>query len=252
MASEDVAVTPDQAALAALAYDLRDIAVRIAERAMRTDGGPEDPAVLSTLLLLRGLNQFEGVLLLADHGLGGEARTLTRGLVETAICIAYLHTRPDDFVTRLKADDDASRRGQAHALLAGRNLGAALSDADQRDLRDFVARLKADAPRFLDIADMAQDAPTGSLYLLYRILSGDAAHVSLASLGRHLKPAGESEAAFITARDDVANIHATLDYAFRSFIAVCVAHTTIVGDRQHNRDLAELEHRMRELPRLEL
>lgn len=249
---EPFPLTDDQAHVGELAQALADEARNLGQEAMRLEGAPFDPPVLSALLLLRALDMFEGLLLVANAGLGGVARTLARPVVEAAICIAHLHAHPSDFVAALEGDHDAARLGQAKALLNQRP-SSGMASVHRRELDAFASELRAAKPKFLDVGALAGDGAVSSLYLLYRVLSDDAAHVSLTSLGRYLdREAGSDQAEIAPDRDRVDDIYATLDQAMRAFMAVCVAHTQIVGDAEGNGRLADLERRMRALPAFRL
>ena len=79
----------------------------------------------------------------------------------------------------------------------------------------------------------ADDGGIGPAYIIYRELSGDAAHPSATSLSRHITWDGEGDEARFTLRalpvDESNAVPDTLELACSPLLGVCVAANQIVG-----------------------
>ena len=246
---DEFPLTEAQAKLGELAQHLEICALAMAARVAQPSANLSDPPVLSTLLLLRATGHFQALLLLTNEGFVTEVRTLTRSLVEVALFAGYLEADPSGFLAAFEADAAAAKIGQAKALMKDTRLFASVAPESRRALNDFIKSASENKAKGIDLAAVAQKSSVGSLYLAYRVLSGDAGHVSLLSLQRHLiVDAASGEAQLDPGRDDIDEIYASLDIAVRAFMVVCTAHSTISGDREGNRELAGLEVRLRSLP----
>lgn len=249
MDDEEFEPTPEQARLSQLADELQACAVQIAQRALDIQGQPREPPVLSTLLLLRGLSHYQALLILADQGFGIEMRTLTRSLLEVALCIAYLHNEPEAFVKDLESDGTATQVQQAKVLMKDTAFFGTLSKDSRRRLNDFIQSVGAAKPQLLNIGTLAARSALPGLYLPYRVTSADAAHVSAISLARHFERDEHGRFThFQLGRDVTPEIYATLDLALRTFMAVCLAHTLVAKDGEGNTALAQLSKAFEAIP----
>jgi len=143
-------------------------------------------------LYARAVTMFQGVVLLAERGMATEARTLVRGCAETAIALGCVR-RDKEFFDRLDEDYDKHRIAMAHELLRLLPEKDPNLPAEQRtELQSFVDDLSAQyaprEPRRINWANAAVVAGMTDLYMtVYRQTSGDAAHVTLRALERHLE-----------------------------------------------------------------
>lgn len=235
--------------LVEVADELENAAIGLAERAHTIEGQPSDPPILSALLLYRGLSHFRAVCVLADKGLGIEARTIMRNIIEVALCIAHVHADADGFVRALESDGAASTIGQAKVLLNDSRLAASLKPEGRRALNEFLGRASEQRQQTLNLGQIARGGEIASLYLAYRVASFDAAHVSALSLARHFVRDTEGRFThFQLGADNDADICNTLNLAIRAFAAVCVAHNNIVNDREGHGDMIALTERMARMP----
>lgn len=149
----------------------------------RTHGaGNWAPVAVAVRLLLRACGNLAGVILLTEHGLVAEGRTLARSLIENSFAVAALHRTPGEYVEQLKADSERSRRNQAEFILNSMPDGG----ADRSRLRQAVDRIDKSL-KLINQKALALDGPLKDQYLGYQRLSDDAAHVTARSLQRHVQ-----------------------------------------------------------------
>lgn len=174
----------EDADIAKLADEMIVALEEVARRATEhIKGSSLDPRVLGLLLLIRSSGSLFGALNLYKQGLPVEARILLRSCLENSFCIAALIETPEKFVASFKDDDDASRKAQAKALLAVSKY--AETDVAMRGRMEAVAS-SIEKVRNLSIPELAKDGPLREFYLLYKVISHDAAHPSAKSLLRHM------------------------------------------------------------------
>jgi len=143
-------------------------------------------------LYARAVTMFQGVVRLAERGMTSEARTLVRGCAETAIALGCVR-RDKKFFDRLDEDYDKHRIAMAHELLRllpekDPNLSAEQRTELQRFVNDLSAQYAPREPQRINWANAAVTAEMTDLYMtVYRQTSGDAAHVTLRALERHLE-----------------------------------------------------------------
>jgi hypothetical protein len=141
------------------------------------------------MLYARAVSMFQGAVLLSERGMGAEARTLVRACAETAIALGCARLDPT-FPGRLDEDHDRDRVAQANELLQLPETDPNISPAQRADLRRVIAEVSSQykqGPRRIKWASAAVTAAMTDLYFtVYRQTSGDAAHVSLRSLDRHV------------------------------------------------------------------
>jgi hypothetical protein len=76
------------------------------------------PRAVAVRVLLRSCGTLQGVILLTERGMVAEGRTLARGLIEDAFCVAALNDSPATFMQMLKKDSEASRHQQRKFIIA--------------------------------------------------------------------------------------------------------------------------------------
>ena len=172
-----------------------DVAEDFNRHAMRVlpslqPGVDSNDGLVVALLFGRALTTFQGVLILAERGMLGDARTLVRAASEAAIVLAAVVADPtvceqliDDHFRHLKKMRNAwLEDGQAVAVMSKEQVDAvraALADAE----RDRPS-VKGGNPMSLE--PLSKIGGTLALYnAVYRSMSGDAAHVTADSLNRH-------------------------------------------------------------------
>lgn len=176
---------------------------------------PEDKHMfVARTLFLKCHTSFQSALLLAQHGLTGDAQTVLRSAFEAVFCFGACKAG-SDICERLVAADTNHKQKVARRLIAlPGDLG--LDDYGIEKMRNY---LSANPGKYkqLDLSDFARDAGLLEVYdVYYRSLSHDAAHPSVSSLSR------------FTASDD------TNVYGFRygpdvQDVGVTVAYSCVVG-----------------------
>jgi Family of unknown function (DUF5677) len=141
-------------------------------------------------LYARAVTMFQGAMLLAGLGMGAESRTLVRGCAEAAIALGC--TRLDKtFLEQLDDDQDRHKITMANELLNlpvdDPNMSAEQRDNLRQLLADMATRYQYPRPRRINWASSSSAAAMTDLYLtVYRKTSGDAVHVTLPALDRHV------------------------------------------------------------------
>lgn len=205
---------------------------RCVARAMdRVEGRSLSREVIATLIGARACGTFQGAILLSARAMIVEARTFLRSCVEAEICLAALHEDPDEFARLLKLDDSRSRKAQAKFALDN-NL---ITDPSEQDrLRTLLNSL--DGGKNLPIKELAGRGAYNKLYLYYRILSHDAAHISARSLQRHLTIKDGGWTGFQWGPDEPKHVAETLNLGILVICGLGVALTQILNDGEGNQD----------------
>jgi len=150
-------------------------------------------------LYARAVSMFQGVVRLAERGMGAEARTLVRACAETAIALGCVR-RDREFFDRLDEDYDKHRLALANDLLRLKddpNISAEQRAELQRFVGDLSAQYAPTKSRPINWADAAVAAGLTDLYMIiYRATSADGAHVSLKALERYLQVDGNKITGF--------------------------------------------------------
>lgn len=228
--------------------ELTNEALMIATRTARDLAKTTSMSVeaIGTRIALRSCGTFQGVVLLSERGMIAEARMLTRSLVENAVYIAALHYAPEEFITALESDSEASRKRQANFILAENLTG---DDAARQRLQETVEQIGKVNP--LNVKNMAALSPVTGLYLTYQRLSDDAAHLTARSLHRHVNPTPQGWY-YRWGPGNAGEIAATLHYAVLAATNVGVAITQMLGDKEGNARFGELSERFLTMPKVEI
>jgi hypothetical protein len=151
-----------------------------------TSKGPNDPKLLTMLLLIRTLSNFQGVILLAERGMIVEARTLGRCCYENAYVVSALQKDGDEFVKAMLSDEMHVRKGTSRWFLddPARLEHVAGGEAQlKKNIENIEAEHRKTVGYKFD--QIAERAGIADLYIWYKQLSWDAAHPSLQALGRY-------------------------------------------------------------------
>ncbi|MDR6530312.1 hypothetical protein J2800_001048 [Caulobacter rhizosphaerae] len=168
-----------------LATDLSEILQEVAFLATEQCHGTSfERDTVAAFLLLRGLQTFQGAVVMAERGMAVESRILTRSLLEDAFCMAGLHDNPDDLLKMIRDDHDASRKGKAKVILHN-----GIEGADARALNDLIKEIQGVS--YFSPEAASKLGPLKRQYLLYKQISDDAAHPSANSLKRHMNVASD-------------------------------------------------------------
>ena len=172
-----------------LAVDLNQVAHRLMLSTEVQTGNPyKDAQTLATLLLIRVLSNFQGMMLMAERGLIVEARTLARTCLESTFALVAGVKDQEEFVPKMIAHSADHRSKAANWLLNRANREDFLSDDSEAKLRAFLAKQGDDGETLaaFHIQDMARRAQLEDMYIFYRTLSGDAAHPTLDAISRYV------------------------------------------------------------------
>lgn len=136
----------------------------------------------STALALFGRlhSEFDSALVLIDAQRELAFRNACRSVIDCALHLYAAETDPK-YLTRLKEDDEHSRRSRAKRHLAV-NEGR-LPREHASILNGFIRRMEGPKQR-LQVSEI--DSPVPRLSHVYREISADASHVSWTSLHRHV------------------------------------------------------------------
>ena len=153
------------------------------------DAGDQQ-SLLEATLFARGLQSLQAALLLAERGMVSEARTAVRSAGEAAIYQIRM-SREATFAKKFVEDYAHSQSKLARAILDDAIIASTLSVEQKKCLKDQIAWACAEypdgKPAKLNVADVAASIKLQSFYTsVFRRMSGDGVHTSIASLGRHL------------------------------------------------------------------
>lgn len=171
--------------------------------------------VLAALIFGRVLQSFQGTIMLAEKGLASDARTLIRSAAESAIALGGLASGLD-LVGLMQEDHDKQVLSQANSLLGDEEKLAENASAEQVDrLRATVADIKkryaSGGPTRINWGSVASRSGFNDLYaLIYRPMSGDGAHVTLAGLTRHIEEAFSGKVSALRFGPDALDLNDTL------------------------------------------
>ena len=226
--------------------DWFSLADRVNALAMRTvyelqPASSSDKQLTGVLLFRRGVQSFQGAILLGERGMSADARTLVRSCAETAIALGGLATI-DGFIDRLIEDHDRHRLTLANALLSDGDSLNALSPDQAEQLRAVAAEIKgryaAPGPNSLKWDQVAHKANMRSLYdTVYRGISGDAAHPSIDALNRHLRADAAGTIEATTFRPEAGDVADTLSAGVSSCLFAIEAVARIFETTKLDDDL---------------
>jgi Family of unknown function (DUF5677) len=176
-------------ALYAYAQRLMDVGIEVTAQAHVEIGAKwaREPRVIALALLCRTLGNMKGAVSLLRQRLLVEAQVLTRCCTENLICIGALSQTGDAFVDELLRADAASKKKQAGMVIETYAESEEQAETVIR-LGKVVKAIEAKHPKAkpLNTKELSKKNPVGLSYVMFSVLSEQAVHVSLRSLGRHL------------------------------------------------------------------
>jgi hypothetical protein len=186
-----------------------------------------DPKIIALALLCRTISNFKGVGVLINAELLVEASILLRNCYENLIYIGALYTDSEGFVKSLKEDEAASRQQRGNFILTrSKNKGIELGF--ESGLQEHMDKLEANYPkaRMMSPKQLAKGTEISDAYIYYSHLSGNFAHVSASSLGRHLtleEEGGERFRTVVVAPEPtLGELRHTLVDACEAILGVCI------------------------------
>lgn len=237
----------------ALGSQLLDACDRLLREA-KVDGKGQDETNQCTValaLLCRTVNNYAGARVLIEQAFIVEARTLVRSCYENLFWIASLAADGPKFIPSMMMSDATNRIKRGKALLewaketGGKDFEGTL-DA-------FVQNLEAETLKKGDV-NLFEAARAGNVkaaYIIYRVLSTDAAHPSATSLDRHLQYDDWENPTRLTfsgvPKVDEGETDQTAEFAFSSLLTVALFANKIVGQTDAGNDLADLYEEFQKL-----
>jgi hypothetical protein len=161
-----------------------------------TENMESDAQALAVAAFGRLMQPFQTAILLAERGGMAESRTLVRLSCEAAIAIGALK-EDATFADRLVEDHYHHRRALARSLLEGGDDGNPPEPDQIVRLQAILVEIEALYPKGLRAVVWKDAAKLAHLKLLfdrvYRLTSGDSAHLNLGSLNRHFRADAENQ-----------------------------------------------------------
>ena len=170
---------------AAVASSLRDHAIGLLDQGTLELGNSHlaQPHIFAAALLSRTIGNLRATFILIECGMVVEARTLTRCCIENLIWLRRLSTDGAAFVERIISDSNARDIAFANTILP-LPLASFLEEDDVRLLQERAAQKR---PKTISPSDQIADEEARADYLLFKMLSNDAAHPSARSLSWHVQ-----------------------------------------------------------------
>lgn len=150
----------------------------------------DNQKVLEAAFYGKALQSIQAVVLLAERGMIGDARTILRTCAETTILQRKVADDPE-FVARLIERHNYHRRTLGIGILNNEQIAAELRADDLARIKATVEEISAQhpnrKPRDINLAEIAESVNGMHLYtLFFKPMSGDSAHGTLDALERHI------------------------------------------------------------------
>jgi hypothetical protein len=139
--------------------------------------------VIALALLCRTATNFSALKLLVEEDFVVEARTLARSCYENLFWIGGLAGQGQEFVDKIVHHNDVNKIKTSQQLLQwAKKQNEPIQF--ETDLDTFLTKLKAETAteKAVDFKSAADAGKVGDAYIIYRVLSTDAAHPSAMSL----------------------------------------------------------------------
>lgn len=202
------------------------------------------PKSVAVRILLRSCGAMQAIVLLTERAMLIEGRTLTRNLIENAICIAALRQKPDDFVKIIRDDSEASLQRQRKFVIAQNLVDDDKQMDSLRTLIDEIGKFPS-----MNLKKIAAMGPLERKYIAFQRFSDGSSHLSARSLHHHIFRDVENQGFQYRwcIADDGQN-SATLHYSAMAGLAIGIAATEIFADAGNNAEYGDLVARFEQLP----
>lgn len=197
---------------------LGSIGGRLSDLTSGVEGMNNDPKMVAATLYIRAWGHFTAFSTLWRSGHILECDIILRCSVETAICIANVLHRPDEFIEELRADAASTMRGQVH-MMRKRNYGDFV-DEIATGYKELFGESKG---RGLVWSELAEKVNANELYGYHKALSGVAAHVTGISVLRGI--ASEDGSNYLNEGGKLR----TLGWMCATMAATCLNYAAIIG-----------------------
>jgi hypothetical protein len=192
-----------------------------------------DPVVLATFSGFRSLGNLQAAVMMLERGMIAEARIMVRCLFENSFCMAALAEAPTAFISMLKIDNRAARRGQAATLKEGKyNLSEAVQAAV-----DAMASGKGSG--HLNWKEIANLTSISRSYLHYKYLSDDSSHYSASSLNRYLitDKITKTWSGYSFGPGSKEEVFVTANLCASATLSIIVGYSQITGERSYDDEI---------------
>jgi hypothetical protein len=206
------------------------------------EGHSSNPKMIGLMLLRRTVNNFAGARLLLENDFIVEARTLLRCCYENFFWLAGLSVKGAAFVNEMVSDYKATKLKRGRELLEWAEEQTEPLAFEEK-LSEFMADAtgEKDRPSKISHFDAAKAGGIVEAYIIYRVLSTDAAHPSITSLDRHLREEGEDELTLLAvASVTPEEVIETLEFCCSVLLGVCVAINSMLGGTEAGKPLPDL------------
>jgi hypothetical protein len=204
-----------------------------------------NPKVIALALLCRTATNFSALKLLLENQFLVEARTMARCCYENLFWIGGLTGKGQEFVDKIVHHNDVNKIKSSHELLQWAKKQKEPVQFET-DLEVFLTKLKAQTPArsAVDFKSAADAGNVGDAYIIYRVLSTDAAHPSAISLSRHVGSKADGNTEYVTliaepAIDD-AEVVETLEFGCSALLGVVVGTNNLVSGTPAGKELNAL------------
>jgi Family of unknown function (DUF5677) len=173
-------------------------------------------------LYRRALQSFQGSILLARRGMIADTLSLGRACTETSIAIGAV-ANDAGFIAQLIEAQDNHLFTYSNALLNDPDSLAFFSQEQVNNINQTVdeirARYQPRTPAGISWEQAARTAGMTDLYITtYRLTSGDAVHVTLSAMDRHLEPNDQGAVGTLTFRPETRQLAHALSIASNSLL----------------------------------
>lgn len=207
--------------------ELTDIGNSLGEATANIKAEISNPITVSMILFTRAWTNFHGVQLLWQAGLILEGEIILRSLIETAICLANLDVRREEFIKDLSEDLSHTMHGAVRMM---RKAEYDFAEVIENDFADVLEK-KGDQLR---METLAKQANIPDLYSFHRVLSGTAAHITGVSIARHSPLDGfDEETTQKLEQSAKVDRRRVILWTIPAMIAAMMAHARIIQNAEH-------------------
>lgn len=174
--------------------------------------------LLAVTLYYRALQSFQGSVLLAARGMPADALTLVRSCAESAIALGGI-AHDKAFTKALISSYNKHQKTLINVFLGDPSLSSELTNEQIVQGKVLVEQLNGGVLQGVNWDALATKIGMAGLYnTVYRSTSGDAAHVTLAALDRHVCINTEGKLERLIFQPDARDVEKTLSMAVCSLL----------------------------------
>jgi hypothetical protein len=193
----------------------------------------------ASLLFRRAVQSFQGAVLMAERGMIADALTLVRSCVETAIALGNVVINPK-FVDLLIESHFDALVTYSNVLLNDVESRALLTpeqiDNLEKTIADVKRRYPTSNPQRIKWAQAARNAGMSAAYdMIYRMTSGDAAHVSPNALDRHVQADEHGKIVGLLFQPETRDLERALSFATNALLHAMQAVTRLFRREEFDR-----------------